>query len=176
MDIEIGKNPKALRRLRTKCEKVKRNLTSNTSVVLDYDLGDDDFTIQISRAKFEELCAVKFKECIDCVENCLKDAKLGKHQIDEVVLVGGSTRIPKIKEMLSEYFGGKKLNESINPDEAVANGATVQAALILGAVDEEITDIILVDVTPLSLGVEIIGGVMSVIVPRNTSIPIIKEK
>lgn len=139
--------------MRTKCEFVKRQLSANHETVLDYDVGDDEFQGTITRAKFEQLCEDRFNKCIETMDQVLKDAKLGKQQIDEIVLVGGSSRIPKIREIVKNYFGGKNLNESVHPDEAVAYGATVQSAVLDGLIDDENGDIVLLDVTPLSLGV-----------------------
>lgn len=125
----------------------------------------------MTRAKFEELCIDMFRKCIPPVDSVLKDADFGKSQVNEIVLVGGSTRIPKIQQMLSDYFGGKALNKSINPDEAVAYGAAVQAAVLNGDRSEETKDLLLLDVAPLSQGIETSGEVMTVVIPRNTTIP-----
>ena len=171
--IDISKNPKALRRLRTQCEKAKRLLSSATTAPIECEtLADgEDFNINISRAKFEELCEDLFKKCMPPVENVLKDSKIGKSEINEIVLVGGSTRIPKIQTMLSDFFNGKTLNKSINPDEAVAYGAAVQAAILTGKGNEATQELLLLDVSPLSQGIGVSGGMMSTIIKRNTTIP-----
>lgn len=142
--------------------------------MLDYDLGDDDYQESITRAKFESLCEDLFKECTTTMDQVLADAKLSAHQIDEIVLVGGSSKIPKVREIVKQFFGGKELNQTVNPDEAVANGATIQAAILAGEIEEE-CDIVLMDVTPLSLGTHLQGGLMDVVIARNSQIPIAKE-
>ncbi len=171
--IDLKENPKALRRVRAACEKAKRTLSASTQATIDIDalIDGKDFTLVITRAKFEELCMDLFKKCIPPLDNVLKDSKLSKSDIHDVVLVGGSTRIPKVISMVQEYFNGKEPNRSINPDEAVAFGAAVQAAVINNCQDEEIKNIVLLDVTPLSLGIETVGGVMTVLIPRNQTIP-----
>lgn len=176
--IDIRNNARALRRLRTQCEKAKRILSSSAQTTIEVDsLADtQDFSMTISRAKFEELCLSQFKETIPQVEKVLKDAGMSKSQIHEVVLVGGSTRIPKVIELLKEYFNGKEPNRSINPDEAVAYGAAVQAAILSGDTSEQIGACVLLDVAPLSLGIETAGGVMTVLIPRNTTIPTKKSQ
>ena len=170
---DLKTNARALRRLRTACEKAKRTLSSTTSASIELDSLVDgiDFYTSLTRARFENLCDSLFKNCIHPIDNLLVDAKLTKNQIDEVVLVGGSTRIPQLQKMLSNYFGGKELNRSINPDEAVAYGAAVQAAILSGSNDDTITDMLLIDVAPLSLGLETAGGVMTPIIKRNATIP-----
>ncbi|KAL6182039.1 hypothetical protein ACLB2K_043462 [Fragaria x ananassa] len=191
---DISKNPKALRRLRTSCERAKRILSSNAQTTIEIDSLYDgiDFCSKITRAKFEELNMDLFKKCISPVDKCLKDAAMDKSSVHDVVLIGGSTRIPKVQQLLKDFFNGKKLCKSINPDEAVAYGAAVQAAIMggEGLLDrcvgmekvqtlvgmEKIHDVLLLDVTPLSLGIELFNGQMRVVVPRNTTIPTKKER
>ena len=170
---DISENKKALRRLRTACERAKRTLSSATTANIEVDSLYDgiDFNASITRAKFENLCDSLFRKTMAPVEQVLKDSKLSKSQIDEVVLVGGSTRIPKIQQLLSDFFNGKELCKSINPDECVAYGAAIQAAILTGSKDEKISDMLLLDVCPLSLGLETAGGIMTNIISRNTTIP-----
>lgn len=171
--LDISTNPRAMRRLKTACERAKRTLSTSTSANIEVDSlyqGVDYYT-SITRAKFETLCNHLFKRVMEPVDRALLDAKLDKSQIDEIVLVGGSTRIPKVRALLKEYFGGKELNQSINPDEAVAYGAAVQAFVLSGGSDEKTDKIVMVDVAPLSLGLETAGGVMTPLVKRNTTIP-----
>lgn len=167
-------NPKAVRRLRTACERAKRTLSTSTEANVEVDALFEgiDFYSKITRARFEELNSDLFRATLAPVEKALKDAKLNTREIHDVVCVGGSTRIPKIQRLLQEFFGGKTLNLNINPDEAVAYGAAVQAAIVTGSKDERIADVLLVDVIPLSLGIETAGGVMTKLVDRNTRIPI----
>jgi len=175
---DIKGNARALRRLRSACEKAKRSLSSGTSAPLEIDslfVGIDFYTT-LTRAKFEELCSKLFQKCIDTVKTVMKDAKLDKKNLDEVVLVGGSTRIPKVQSLLAEFLGGKELCKSVNPDEAVAYGAAVQGAILTGVKNENLNAMVLLDVTPLSLGVETQGKVMSVVMPRNTTIPVRKTE
>ncbi|CAH1116728.1 unnamed protein product [Phaedon cochleariae] len=170
---DLRSNPRALRRLRTAAERAKRTLSSSTEATIEIDalFEGTDFYTKLSRARFEELCSDLFRGTLEPVEKALNDAKMDKGQIHDVVLVGGSTRIPKIQQLLQNYFSGKPLNLSINPDEAVAYGAAVQAAVLSGETDSKIQDVLLVDVTPLSLGIETAGGVMTKIIERNSRIP-----
>jgi len=171
---DMSQNQRSLRRLRTACERAKRTLSSSTQAHIEIDSLFDgiDFNSTITRARFEDLCMDYFKKCMDPCEKVLRDAKIAKNQVDEVVLVGGSTRIPKIQSMLSEFFNGKEPCKSINPDEAVAYGATVQAAILSGAdKSEKLSELLLLDVTPLSLGLETAGGVMTTLIKRNTTVP-----
>jgi len=175
---DITSNKRSIRRLHTACETAKRTLSagSQASVELDALFEGIDFYTSITRAKFEDLCDTLFKSTMLPVEKCLRDAKLDKSQIHEIVLVGGSTRIPKIQKLLSDFFNGKTLNKSINPDEAVAYGAAVQGAILDGNTDSKVKDLLLIDVAPLSLGLETAGGVMTNIIPRNSTIPIRKTQ
>jgi L1 cell adhesion molecule like protein len=175
---DIKQNPKALKRLNIAAEKAKKNLSTSSSVPIEIDSLIDgiDYTFTISRAKFEQLAESFFNKSIEPVSRVLQDAKISKSDVDEIVLVGGTTRIPKIQELLSNYFNGKQLNKSLNPDEAVAIGAAIQCAIITGQGSSKTNDLLLLDVAPLSLGIETSGGVMTKIIERNTTIPTKKSQ
>ena len=176
--IDITKNKRALRRLRTACERAKRTLSSSTTANVEMDsLAEGiDYYTSITRAKFEQLCDHLFRRCIEPIEKVILDSKVDKSAIDEIVLVGGTTRIPKFQKMIVDAFNGKELNKSINPDEAVAYGAAIQAAILSGDGDEKTNEMLLIDVTPLSLGLETAGGVMTKIIERNSTIPVNKSQ
>jgi heat shock protein 1/8 len=171
---DMSQNQRSIRRLRTACERAKRTLSSTTQAHLEIDSLFDgiDFNATITRARFEDLNMDYFRKCLEPIERVLRDAKLSKTEVDEIVLVGGSTRIPKVQSMLIEFFNGKEPCKSINPDEAVAYGATVQAAILTGAdKSAKLSQLLLLDVTPLSLGLETAGGVMTTLIKRNTTVP-----
>lgn len=170
---DLFTSPKAVSRLRAAAERAKRTLSASAQASIEIDslFEGQDFYTTITRSRFEELCGDLFRSTLEPVEKALRDAKLSKGDIAEVVLVGGSTRVPKIQKLLSDYFGGKDLNKSINPDEAVAYGAAVQAAILSGNTDDSIKDVLLLDVTPLSLGIETAGEIMTPIINRNSTIP-----
>jgi heat shock 70kDa protein 1/2/6/8 len=175
---DLTSSPKSLKRLKTACERVKRNLSSSTQATVELDslFEGIDFQSSLTRARFEELCNDYFQKCIDTVEKAIRDAKVSKGDIDDIVLVGGSSRIPKVQKLLCDFFNGKDLDKSINPDEAVAYGAAVQAHILSGGKDAKTDQLLLLDVTPLSLGIETAGNVMTVMIPRNTTIPCKKSQ
>ena len=175
---DIRENARALKRLNIAAEKAKKTLSSATTTTVEVESLFDglDYTCQLSRAKFEQLADPIFQRTIEPLNRLLQDAKMSKGDIDEIVLVGGTTRIPRIQELLSNYFNGKQLNKSLNPDEAVAYGAAVQAAILTGQGNEKTNELLLLDVAPLSLGIETAGGVMTKIIERNTTIPTKKSQ
>ncbi|PTD12816.1 Heat shock protein SSB1 [Fusarium culmorum] len=176
---DLSGDARALRRLRTACERAKRTLSSGAQATIEIDslFDGEDFTMSITRARFEDLNAKAFSGTIEPVAQVLKDAAIEKKAVDEIVLVGGSTRIPKIQKLLSEFFDGKKLEKSINPDEAVAYGAAVQAGILSGkATSAETADLLLLDVVPLSLGVAMEGNIFASVVPRGTTCPTLKKR
>jgi L1 cell adhesion molecule like protein len=176
---DLTENKRAMRRLRTACETAKRTLSSSTKAVIEIDSlhAGIDFQSALTRARFEELCADYFRATLEPVEKVLRDAGMSKSQVHEIVLVGGSTRIPKIQQLITTFFNGKEPCKSINPDEAVAFGAAVQADILSGGGGSAMSrDILLIDVTPLSLGIETAGGLMTKIIDRNTTIPCRKQQ
>ena len=176
--VDMSGNARAMRRLKTACETAKRTLSSSSVANIEIDSLFDgkDLSTSLTRAKYESLCSDIFQRTMVPVEQVLKDSGYSKDEIHEIVLVGGSTRIPKIQELLSSFFNGKELNRTINPDEAVAYGAAVQAAILSGNSDDKLDGLLLLDVTPLSLGVETAGEVMTAIIPRGSTVPIKKTQ
>ncbi|RDX81414.1 Heat shock cognate 70 kDa protein, partial [Mucuna pruriens] len=175
--VDISGNPRAMRRLRTACERAKRTLSYAVDTTIDIDAlyQGIDFSSPITRARFEEINMDLFRKCMETVDRCLVDCKMDKNDIHDVVLVGGSSRIPKVQQLLQDLFKGKDLCKSINPDEAVAYGAAVQAALLSEGI-KNVPNLVLLDVTPLSLGISVQGDLMSVVIPRNTTIPVKRTK
>ena len=170
---DLSTNARAIRRLRTACERAKRNLSASAKATVEIDSLFDghDFTSTITRARFEDLCGEYFRNCLIPVKKVLEDSGVSKASVDEIVLVGGSTRIPKIQQLITEFFNGKEPCKSVNPDEAIGYGAAVQASILSGNNDSNTSDILLIDVAPLSLGIETSGEVMTKIIERNTTIP-----
>jgi len=172
-DVDIKTDVRALQKLKSEVEKAKRDLSSVLQVKVQIEglINGIDFDETITRARFEELCADLFKKTLTPVQTVLDDSGMKKSEIDEIVLVGGSTRIPKVQSLIKDFFNGKEPNRGINPDEAVAYGAAVQGGILGGQASEETKDLLFIDVTPLTLGIETVGGVMTKIIPRGTVIP-----
>jgi L1 cell adhesion molecule like protein len=170
---DVTQSKRAMRRLRTQCERAKRTLSAAARASIEIDSLYDgiDFATTLTRARFEDLCMVHFRKCLEPVQRVLSDAKMSKSEVDEVVLVGGSTRIPRVQQLLRQFFHGKELCKSINPDEAVAYGAAIQAAILSGEDMGDAGDVVVVDVCPLSLGIETAGGIMTKLIDRNHTIP-----
>lgn len=177
-NVDISSNKRALRRLRSACERAKRTLSAAAQATIEIDsLADGlDYFYTMTRAKFEELNMDYFRGCLEPVERALRDANLAKNQIHEVVLVGGSTRIPKVQQLIQDFFNGKEPCKNINPDESVAYGAAVQAAILSGVNSQRLKETIVLDVAPLSLGIETAGGIMTFLIPRNSVIPTKKSQ
>jgi L1 cell adhesion molecule like protein len=171
--VDLTQNPKAMSRLLTQAERAKKSLSTMNQVDIEADAIHDglDLKVKLTRAKFDSMCHDIFQRTLVPVDRVLLDAKVSKSEVDDIVLIGGSTRIPKVQEMLSNHFNGKELCKSINPDEAVAYGASIQAAILSGKRDEKLDQLVLLDVTPLSLGVETAGGIMTVLIPRSSTVP-----
>ena len=170
---DVTGNKRAMRRLKTACERLKRTLSSSTTGSLELEAFYEgiDFFSSLTRARFEDLTRDLINQCMEPIDRVMLDSNLDKGSINEIILVGGTTRIPALQKRISDYFNGKALNKSINPDEAVAYGAAVQAAILTGNTDETTKDILLLDVAPLSLGLETAGGIMTNLISRNTTIP-----
>ena len=178
MKKDVRENARALKRLNIAAEKAKKTLSSSTTTTIEVEslLDGVDYNTSLTRAKFEQLADKVFTRTLDPLDRLLKDAKMSKGDIHEIVLVGGTTRIPRVQELLSNYFNGKQLNKSLNPDEAIAYGAAVQASILTGQGNSKTSELLLLDVAPLSLGIETAGGVMTKIIERNTTIPTKKSQ
>jgi L1 cell adhesion molecule like protein len=176
--VDISGNSKAKRRLQNACERAKRTLSTSMNAMIEVDSLHEgvDFSLNLSRAKLESLCEDLFKRALNPVDQAMKDSKLSKDKINDIVLVGGSSRVPKVQQLLRDYFNNKELCQSVNPDEAVAFGAAVQAAVLSGTKDEKLESLIVLDVTPLTLGIETSGNVMTALIKRNTTIPTKKSQ